>query len=159
MDKLVETGSTSACGGNPDSPSSVLFSQQVWKPSSSLLCLISSLVVTECAGAQLGSAGWLFSGCNFRPGCPACACACDSWAVLVSLSSQGRHSKHLLAVKPPWLLAEETQSCRLKAEGAVQSPTVTSGSIRRGEGEERMCQRPGGFYYETLSKHKFFSHH
>lgn len=83
------------------------------------------------------------------PRCAQLGCLQDGipqlpWAVLVFLSAQGRPSKHLLAGKPPWLLARDTQSFSLKAEGSVQSPTVTSGSIRRGKGEERTVSETWG---------------
>lgn len=39
----------------------------------------------------------------------------------------------VLAVKPRWLMPKEAQCFSLKAKGAVQSRTVTSNSIGRGE--------------------------
>lgn len=95
------------------------------------------------------------SGCHFTaplgPGA-LLGCGCDSWAVLVSLPSQGRHSQHLLAIKPPWLLANETQSFSLKAEGAVESPTVTSDSTRRGKGEKRTVSETWGILLRDINQ-------
>lgn len=153
----METGSTSGCDGNPDCSASVLFSlasvENKFFTSVPYFLSGNDRMCMSPTCAQLGCLQPL-SGCNFTagPGCPACVCACDSWALFVFLSSQGRHSKHLLAVKPPWLLTKETQSFDLKAEGAVQSPTVTSDSIRRGEGEERAVSETWGILLQDINQ-------